>query len=169
MRKAWPAWLVPLALAPLALAACEDVDVRVYAYGLPPEDVRVEVEDLGRLGAARLEARRRQGDLDGVALLDEGTCGGPCHVVEVTLFVENRGTAPLPPPVVRLSSPLGQPPRVPVAFRAQEISPGRTGRLRFLVALFRGERAFDVRLSGSVLIDVKTDDVKTDDVKTSEQ
>lgn len=135
-------------------AACGDVDVRVYAYGLSPKSVQVEVEELGAVSAGALRARVRRGEVDGAAVLGDESCGGPCRAVEVTLFIRNDGDEPLAPPVARLSSPEGRPARLPVAFRAEEISPGRTGRLRFVTSLWPGERSFDVRLSGSVFLDV---------------
>jgi hypothetical protein len=133
----------------LAAAGCSDVEVEMSAYGVDAESVRLELKELGRLDAAGLKARRDMGDIDGTSFLAE--CGEqPCRVVELTVFVENKTGEPMMPPVVRMKSPEGRARRLPVALRAQEISPGRIGRIRWLVSLWPEEAHLVTDISGSV-------------------
>ena len=147
----------PLSMAlVLALAAgCRDeVEVRLSSGAFARDDVMLEVEELFALDDTGIAARTAQGDVDGRAVVDERVCGGPCRALLLTLLLRNQTAERTAPPVVRLSSPAGRPARVPVAFSGQEISPGRTGRIRFLVALYPEEKALDVWLSGSVFFEV---------------
>ena len=57
---------------------------------------------------------------------------------------------PLAPPVVRLKSPTGKPPRLPIAFRGDEISNGRIGRIRWVVEMWPEEKSLTATLSSSV-------------------
>lgn len=157
---ALPRRLVPvtascLLLALWCLGGCGRTEVEVFAYGLPPERVHVEVEELSAGSEAELQAQAGRADIDGAALEGAHGCASSCRGVLVTLFIDNASEVPLPPPVARLSSPEGKPRRLPVAFSGQQISPGRTGRLRLLVALWPEERSLKVRLSGSVRVEVR--------------
>lgn len=148
---------LPLGLALLWLSGCQEVDVRLAPSGLSPDDVMLEVRDLGRPDPALLERRAAAGDIDGGLLLDEAACSGRCRTLEVTLFIQNRGNEPAAPPVVRFSSPPGRPARAAVALSAKEISEGRTGRIRVLLSLWPEETVVEVRPSASVFIEVKSD------------
>lgn len=156
-RLFWRAALLPLGLVLLALACagCRDVEVRLSASGLSPDDVMLEVHDLGRPDPALLGRRARAGDIDGAYLLGEDACGSPCRALEVSLFITNRGAEAAAPPVVRVSSPPGRPERPPVALTAKEISQGRAGRIRFLLSLWPEEDVVEVRPSASVFIEVQ--------------
>lgn len=141
----------------LLSGGCRDeVRVRLETTALPPDDVMLEVEELGLQSFGSLAARASQGDIDAARLLPRQACEGPCRALEVTLFVKNSGRAAEAPPVVRLSSPPGKPARQAITFTADEISPGRTGRIRFLVSLWPGEDELGVRLSGSVFLRVSS-------------
>jgi hypothetical protein len=155
-RRLRPPSLLPFALVALALVGvgCRDFPVELYASGLPPEDVTLEMEDQGRLSDAELSELSRRADMDGTAALTEADCDGECRVLQLSIFVRNASSEPVAPPVVRLSAPAGRPERLPVAFRAKEISPDRTGRIRFLVALWPDEKKLTVTLSSSVFVEV---------------
>lgn len=155
--RTWRTALPLLVLASLALgsAGCRDVEVRLVPSGLSPDDVMLEVHDLGRPDPALLARRAEARDIDGAHLLDEDACGRPCRALEITLFITNESGEPAAPPVVRLSSPAGRQARPPVALSAKEISPGRAGRVRFLLSLWPEEDVVEVRPSGSVFIEVQ--------------
>jgi hypothetical protein len=141
----------------LPLAGCRDeIPVHLVSTGLPADQVVLEVRDLGRVAFGSLAARAGEGDVDAARLLPTAACEAACHALEVTLFVKNPGALAEPPPVVRLSSPEGRPPRQPVPFTAEEISPGRMGRIRLLVSLWPEEKELLVRLSGSVFFEVSS-------------
>ena len=131
-------------LAMVALASCDDAPpVLVWVDGFAPDHVTFDVEDLGALDDAALAARAKSADIDGVSRVNAGACaaekGGVCRAALLTVFVNNRGTEPIPPPVVRLAVPQGQSPRLPIAFGAHQIDRGRTGRVRSIVQLYPGE------------------------------
>lgn len=142
---------------------CQDVEVRLEPSGLAKDDVILEVTDLGRPDPKLLARRARAGDIDGSSLLGDDACEGRCRALEVTLFITNRSVDPAAPPVVRLSSPPGRPARQPVALRADEISEGRAGRVRFLLSLWPEEEVVVVRPSASVFIEVQGGSARADD------
>lgn len=149
-------FVLVLVVAALLGAGCQErVEVRLVPSGLAADDVMLEVRELGRPSRDLLERRARAGDIDGKNLLDDSACGGPCRALEVTLFVQNSGSEPSAPPVVRLSSPAGKPARQPIAFTANEISQGRAGRIRFLLSLWPDENVVELRPSASVFIEVQ--------------
>lgn len=137
--------------------------IELYADGFDPEQVRFEVEDLGKPGRAALRERHARGDVDGALYVDpanDAACGGPCRAVLVTIWIKNTAApgakdAAYAPPVVRIEAPRGRPARVPLSYRGLEISPGRTGRIRWLVELWPDERALTATVSSSVFLDVK--------------
>ena len=135
----------------LALGAgCpKETAVEVYVDGFEPENVRFEVEELGAKTHDELTAISRRGDIDGVMLLPDNACAGPCQAALVSIFVHNRAGAEAPP-VVRLKAPSGRAVRQPIAFRGDEISQGRIGRLRWLVELWPEEQRIAATLSASV-------------------
>ena len=150
---------VPLVCKMLALLAAavvsgctEPTKVDVFVKGFDPERVRFEVDDKGVLGAEALHALVRRGDIDGSLLLPPGTCDGGCRVAIVSIFAKNSGAGAEAPPVVRLESPEGRPARMPIAFRGGEISPGRTGRIRWVVEMWPGEQHLVTTLSSSVFL-----------------
>jgi hypothetical protein len=156
--SSFPRVFMIFGLAALAVGCRDEVSVRVETAGIAPGDVVLEVEHLGTPDETTLEEVRTRGDIDGAALLSAQDCGAPCRAALVTLFVRNTGAERAAPPVVRFSAPDGKPARVPVAFRGDEISPDRTGRIRFLVSLWPGEKVLTVRVSGSVFIEVLSDE-----------
>jgi hypothetical protein len=86
--------------------------------------------------------------------LPVGSCGSACRAAIVSIFVHNRGGAEAPP-VVRLKSPVGKATRQPIAFRGDEITQGRVGRIRWIVELWPGEQRLTATLSASVrLVDL---------------
>jgi hypothetical protein len=134
--------------------------LELFADGIDPERVRFEVEDLGRPGRAALVAMKGRGDVDGALFADEAACAGPCRAALVTVLITNKparadeATADAPP-VVRLDAPAGRPRRIPFSYRGLEISPGRIGRIRWLVELWPEEKALVATVSSSVFFDVK--------------
>ncbi|MFZ9887374.1 MAG: hypothetical protein ACO3JL_07715 [Myxococcota bacterium] len=146
-----------LAFVVVLSVGCIDTSATKFvlvASGLESRDLLLETRPLGTPERVLLEARLAAGDVDGAALLPDDACGGPCRSVELTLFVQNRTSAPAAPPVVRLSSPEGRAPRPPVVFQAEEISPGRSGRIRWLMSLWPEEQRVEVRPSASVFFEV---------------
>jgi hypothetical protein len=73
----------------------------------------------------------------------------------VSVYVANRTSSPLAPPVIRLDAPAGRVPRLPLAGQAAQIDPGRTSRLRFIVERWPEEAAITATLSSSVAIDAR--------------
>ncbi|MBI1945731.1 MAG: hypothetical protein HYS27_08545 [Deltaproteobacteria bacterium] len=143
-----------LALAALMGACPKETAVDVYVDGFEPENVRFEVEELGARSHTELTELARRGDIDGLVLLPAGACGGSCRAAIVSIFVHNRGGAEAPP-VVRLKSPEGKAARQPIAFRGDEITHGRVGRIRWIVELWPGEQRLTATLSSSVrLVDL---------------
>ncbi len=135
----------------LALAAScpKETAVEVYVDGFEPENVRFEVEELGPRTHDQLTTISHRGDIDGVMLLPDNACTGPCRAAIVSIFVHNRGGAEAPP-VVRLKAPDGKAARPPIAYRGDEISQGRTGRVRWIVELWPDEQRIAATLSASV-------------------
>ena len=148
------------ALALLALCACkEQTKVELYVDGFQPENVRFELEDLGALDRAAIDALKKRPDVDGVLALPDGSCNGPCRVALVSVFVHNMqpGAEKEPAPVVRLKSPTNRDQRHPIAFRGGAIDKGRVGRIRWAVEMWPEEKALTATLSSSVeLIDNPT-------------
>lgn len=139
----------------MGLAACSSrTPVALYVDGFQPEQVSFDVEDLGTPDAAALAAIEKRPDIDGVMRLPAGSCSGPCRAVLVSVHITNRNTVPEPPPVVRLVVPEGRPRRLPIAFTAPQIDPGRIGRVRWLVELWPEEKDLTATLSSSVLLDM---------------
>lgn len=130
------------------------VPVELYVDGFEPEQVSFDVEDLGALDDAALREVRRRPDVDGAMLLPPASCSGPCRAVLVSVFVTNRSKTPEPPPVVRLDVPAGKDRRLPIAFSAVAIDPGRVGRVRWLVQLWPEETRLTATMSSSVVLDV---------------
>ncbi len=134
-----------------------DTPVQLWVDGFSPDNVRFETESLGPQTAEQLQAIKGRRDIDGALLLPAGSCGAdPCRAALVSVFVTNRGSAPEPPPVVRLDVPAGRPRRLPIAFRDQQIERGRIGRIRWLVELWPEERALSATLSSSVALELAT-------------
>jgi hypothetical protein len=158
-HQGWQAGLVRLlllgALATSA-AGCRVLPVDASVYGIPADRVRVEVEELPAQPPAQLAERARAPDIDGTSLLSSTDCPDGCQAAIVTLYIENPDAEPMPPPVLRIDAPPGKPERLPVAFRGLDISPGRIGRIRVLVALWPGEAHLRLRLSSSVRIEATT-------------
>lgn len=147
-RRRVLAALLPV-LAAAVLACPKETAVDVYVDGFEPENVRFEVEELGARTQEELNELSRRGDIDGLLLLPPAACGGPCRAAIVSIFVHNRGDAEAPP-VVRLKVPDGKPTRKPIAFRGGDISPGRIGRIRWIVELWPEEQRLTATLSSSV-------------------
>jgi hypothetical protein len=138
--------------------ACTDAPpAMVWVDGFAPENVSFDVEDLGALDDTALAARAKSADIDGVIPVEAGACGdAPCRATLVSIYVNNRTGRAEAPPVLRLSSPPGKPRRLPIAFRAHQIDPGRTGRVRTIVQLWPGEERLELTLSSSVQFEVST-------------
>lgn len=148
---------VPLCalLTSLVAAGCTPaVPVELYVDGFNPEQVSFDVESLGALDDQALREVRRRPDVDGAMVLPPGSCAGPCRAVLVSVFVTNRSATPEPPPVVRLDVPAGKDRRLPIAFSAAAIDPGRVGRVRWLVQLWPEETSLTATMSSSVALDV---------------
>ncbi len=158
-----------LAAAVFATTACKPgaPPIELYADGIDPQRVRFEVEDLGAPGHDALNALAARGDVDGKLLLPDTACDGPCRAALVSVFITNdapagsavsgsavsgRAPTPLAPPVIRLDAPAGKPARGAFAFRGAEISPGRIGRIRWIVELWPDEKALTATLSSSVFL-----------------
>ncbi len=143
-------WEYAIALSVLVGGACRSqIPVEVYVDGFEPANVRFEVEELGPQTHQALAEVSRRGDVDGLLLLPDGACGGPCRAAMMSIFVHNRGGAEAPP-VVRLKVPADKPARQPIAFRGDEISQGRVGRIRWIVELWPEERSLTATVSASV-------------------
>lgn len=149
--RGWRPFAPALAFAWLLCGgACRtEIPVEVFVDGFEPENVRFEVEELGARSHDELAEVSRRGDIDGVLLLPPGSCGDACRAAIVSIFVHNRGGAEAPP-VVRLKVPAGKPARQPIAFRGDEISQGRVGRIRWIVELWPDERSLTATVSASV-------------------
>lgn len=144
--------LAVLGVVAVAAAGCEPkTEVSLWVDGFLPQNVRFEIEDQGPLDAAALAALVARPDVDGSLLLPAGSCGGPCRVALVSVFVHNKDEAQAPP-VVRLQSPPGRPARLPIAFRGAEISKGRIGRIRWVVEMWPEEQTLTATLSSSVFL-----------------
>jgi len=128
--------------------------VELYVDGFAPEQVSFDVEDLGVPDDAAIKAVAGRADVDGTMLLPAGSCDGACRAVLVSVFVTNKGKQPEAPPVVRLEAPPTRARRLPIAFTAPAIDPGRIGRVRWLVQLWPEEQRLTATLSSSVVIDV---------------
>lgn len=139
----------------LALLGCErKTVVEMYVDGFLPKNVRFEVEDLGALDERGIEEIDARPDVDGVLRLAPGSCGGPCRVALVSVFVHNLGSEATdePAPVVRLKSPANREVRQPIAYRGGAIDKGRIGRIRWAVEMWPEESALTATLSSSVQI-----------------
>jgi hypothetical protein len=147
---------LPVALLAIvvAIGCTPAVPVELYVDGFDPAQVSFDVENLGSLDDQALRDVRRRPDVDGAMLLPASSCAGPCRAVLVSVFVTNRGTHPEPPPVVRLDAPAGKDRRLPIAFSATAIDPGRVGRVRWLVQLWPEETSLTATMSSSVALDV---------------
>lgn len=144
-----------LLLAVVALAGCpKETPVMVWVDGFQPENVRFEVQDLGEQTPAELLALKARPDIDGALLLPAGSCPSSCKAAIVSIFVTNKGSEKQPSPVVRLASPPGKERRLPIAFRANDIDPGRIGRIRWLVEMYPEEQELTATLSSSVRLEV---------------
>ena len=156
MTSAGPALrasVASLSLGVLAcVGACEKTKVDVFVKGFDPEAVRFEIDDQGALSADALQALVHRGDIDGSLLLPSGSCAGPCRVAIVSIFAKNSGAGADAPPVVRLDAPPGRVARLPLAFRGGEISPGRIGRIRWVVEMWPEEQHLIATLSSSVFL-----------------
>jgi hypothetical protein len=127
--------------------------IELYADGFDPELVSFNVEDLGLLTDAALVDMGKRPEIDGALRLPKDVCD-PCRVAQVSVYVTNKSREPAAPPVVRLAAPKGRPSRNAIAFTGGEVSPGRTGRIRWLVALYPEEKALTATVSSSVFLDV---------------
>ncbi len=145
---------VGLALLLLSLVGCDEVETRVSAQRLPPQSVELDVEELGPLTEKAVRFYAARPEVDKIYRLPAGSCAGDCAFLEVTAWIRNKTEQRLAPPVIRLTAPPGRPPRAPIALRAEEVSPGRTGRIRVLVELWPEEKTLDVDLSGSTFFSV---------------
>jgi hypothetical protein len=146
--------LLLMGLVPATQSACDDVEPRLVVSGFPLESVDVESKLLGVLDEGALTVLRMERGIDGVLRLPDGSCDGQCRFAELSVYVTNTTAAPLAPPVVRTRTVEGRPARAPLAFRAKEISPGRTGRIRVVVELWPEERSLEAHLSSSVFMAV---------------
>ncbi len=140
-------------VAVLLCAACKQTPVTLWVDGFVPEHISFDVKDLGTVDDAALAARA---DIDGVLRLPEGACVAACEASEISVYIHNRTTEPMAPPVIRLDVPDGKPRRLPLAVRAVQIDPGRTGRLRFVVFRWPDEKQLTATLSQSVAVDVNS-------------
>lgn len=146
---------IVVATLALVCSACpQRTPVELYVDGFAPEQVSFDVEDLGALDEAAIKAIAARADVDGTMLLPAGSCDGPCRAVLVSVFVTNKSKQPEAPPVVRLDVPPTRARRLPIAFTAPAIDPGRIGRVRWLVQLWPQEQRLTATLSSSVVIDV---------------
>lgn len=137
-------------------ACSSSTPVELWVDGLAPQNVRFEVEDLGRPDPQELQRIRARADVDGAALLAPASCREPCRAALVSVYVHNRSAQLEPPPVVRLEAPPGRPRRLPIAFTGADISPARVGRIRWLVELWPEEQRLVATVSSSVRLDVLT-------------
>ncbi|MDP2345459.1 MAG: hypothetical protein Q8O67_31230 [Deltaproteobacteria bacterium] len=144
--------LVVVVATVTALVGCpEELPIQMWVDGFQPENVRFEIETLGPQSAEQLKAIKARPNVDGALLLPPGSCPAPgCRAALVSLFVTNRSGEKEPPPVVRLAVPAGRAARQPVVFQANDIDPGRIGRIRWLVELWPEERDLTATLSSSV-------------------
>lgn len=155
MRAVGLVVLLPLmGLVPATQSACDDVEPSLVVSGFPLETVDVQSRLLGVLDEAAIEALAEDPAVDGVLRLPAGACPNGCRFAELSVYVKNPTDQPLAPPVVRTRAVEGRPPRAALAFRSDEISPGRTGRLRVVVELWPEERTLTAHLSASVFVDV---------------
>jgi hypothetical protein len=139
--------------APGATVGCTPkTEVAMFVDGFQPKNVRFEIDDKGPLDSAAIDVLAKQPDIDGALRLPPGSCAGPCRVAVVSVFVHNMDpdAQPEPPPVIRLKSPAGKPVRQPIAFRGDEISKGRIGRIRWVVEMYPEETSLTAILSSSV-------------------
>ena len=136
----------------VAASCTPKTEVELYVDGFQPKNVRFEVEDQGPMTKEQLDSLAKRRDVDGASRLPDGACGGPCRVAIVSVFVHNLGAdaQPEPPPVIRLKTPPGKPERQPIAYRGDEISKGRIGRIRWVVEMWPEEKALTAVLSSSV-------------------
>ncbi len=146
---------ISLCLACAVLSSCSSrTPVELYVDGFAPENVSFDVEDLGALDAAAVTEIVKRQDVDGAMQLPSSSCVDACRAVLVSVFVTNKNKLPESPPVVRLDVPTGRARRLPIAFTAPAIDPGRIGRVRWLVQLWPEETALTATLSSSVAIEI---------------
>lgn len=154
-------------LLTLGCDGCSAPDTNLAVRGLSAEDTSVRVKYLGPLTEEALAARRVEPDVDGVLRLPAGSCAstpiGRCAFAELSVYLKNTSEDALAPPVVRTRAPKGRARRQPLALRAKEVSPGRTGRIRWLVELWPEERKLEVEVSGSVWLEIKDDTPPAED------
>jgi hypothetical protein len=149
--------LLVVVIALAGLAACpKETPVMMWVDGFQPENVRFEVQDLGPQTAGQLQALKVRPDIDGALLLPAGSCPSSCKAAIISVFVTNRSKEKEPSPVIRLASPPGRARRLPIAFGAADIDPGRIGRIRWLIEMYPEERDLTATLSSSVRLDVTT-------------
>jgi hypothetical protein len=141
-----------MGLVPATQSACDDVEPRLVVSGFPLESVDIHSKMLGVLDENALGALASDPAVDGILRLADGSCESGCRFAELSVYVTNTTDVPLAPPVVRTRAIEGRPARAPLAFRAKEISPGRTGRIRVVVELWPEERTLEAHLSSSVFI-----------------
>jgi len=146
--------LLLMGLVPATQSACDDVEPSLVVSGFPLETVDLESRLLGVLDDEALAALSADPAIDSVLRLPAGACPGGCRFAELSVYVKNPTDHPLAPPVVRTRAVEGRPERAALAFRSDEISPGRTGRLRVVVELWPEERTLTAHLSASVFVDV---------------
>ncbi len=140
-------------LAIAGAASCKrETPVQLYVDGFEPADVRFEIEDLGPLTDAAFAELKRRPDIDGNQPLAPGSCPTSCKAAIVTVFMHNKSGQTQAPPVVRLTSPVGKPRRLPIGFRGKQLPPGRIGRIRWLVQMWPDETDLVATLSSSVFV-----------------
>ncbi|MCP4503589.1 MAG: hypothetical protein GY822_26960 [Deltaproteobacteria bacterium] len=158
IRTPQPAFLSTTLLLFLFLSgsACESVDLSATHTGFEDDTVDIMIRPLGKLSQKEFEVWRNKIDVEQALRLPAKSCEGDCRFALLTVYVENRTSASFAPPVVRLDAPKNRVPRGAIAFGVDEISPGRKGRLRWLVELWPEEKSLSANISSSIFFGVNT-------------
>jgi hypothetical protein len=144
-----------LSLLVFSMTGCErEVTPRLATSGIARDAVQIDVKPLGKLTDEEVANRRSTLGVDGVYRVPAGSCEGPCDWAQVSLYVENKTSERMAPPVVRVDAPRGKPLRPPLGLGADRIDPGRIGRIRWLIEMYPEEENVDIRLSSSVFFEV---------------
>ena len=152
-RRSWLGWAALLGATAWLVAGCTAQPPVLYVSGLNLDAVDVSVTDEGVLNRREQEERAAEQGADAVLRIDDPACAVErCPFQTVSIYIKNTGPEPLPPPVVRIEVPRGRPARKPVAFGAQAIGPGRTGRIRWLIQRYPDEGPLRLHLSASVFL-----------------
>jgi hypothetical protein len=144
-----------LVITVVALVGCErEVAPRLATSGIDREAVQIDIKALGKLTEQEIADKRAYLGIDGIYRVAAGTCSDGCDWAQVSVYIENRSTERMAPPVVRVDTPKGKPIRPPLGLGADRIDPGRIGRIRWLIEMYPEEQNVDIRLSSSVFFEV---------------